>query len=133
LSNAIKFTPVGKSIYVRLSYKAKQKRICLEVSDEGVGIPEDKQQTIFERFGQVDNHLTRQAEGTGIGLSLVKKLVKILNGEIVLKSNIAEGSSFYVYLPAEKTIESMNSDTLQFSGRNGIIQATAIELSDIYL
>jgi signal transduction histidine kinase len=133
LSNAIKFTPVGKSIYVRLSYKARQKRICLEVSDEGVGIPEDKQQTIFERFGQVDNHLTRQAEGTGIGLALVKKLVKILNGEIVLKSNIAEGSSFYVYLPTEKATESKKTEALQFSGRNDLIQATAIELSDIYL
>jgi signal transduction histidine kinase len=74
LSNAIKFTPKGKSIQVRL-YKEKD-YINLEVKDEGVGIPKEKIGLIFERFGQVDNSLSRQAEGTGMGLYLVKMFVE---------------------------------------------------------
>jgi len=67
LSNAIKFTPKDRSVYVEVS--AKEGCVEIKVKDSGIGIPKDKIKTIFERFGQVDSSLSRNAEGTGIGLS----------------------------------------------------------------
>ncbi|MFL0197033.1 GAF domain-containing sensor histidine kinase [Clostridium sp. WILCCON 0269] len=140
LSNALKFTPSGKSITVTLSIKKYENKnmISITVQDEGLGIPEDKQKTIFERFGQVDSSLSRQAEGTGLGLHLVKLLVNFLGGEILLNSITGKGSTFTVLLPSdkyetyyEKTVFKEISNPF-FSGDNRIIQSTAIEFSDIY-
>ena len=106
LSNALKFTSSGKSITVSLSVKKHKKAnmISISVQDEGLGIPEDKQKIIFERFGQADSTLSRQAEGTGLGLYLVKLLVNILGGEILLKSQVGKGSTFTVLLPVIKPV-----------------------------
>jgi signal transduction histidine kinase len=140
LSNALKFTPNGKSIYVELSMKKHKNRnmICLQVRDEGIGIEKDKQDYIFERFGQVESSLSRQAEGTGLGLHLVKLLVSSIKGTLTLESEPEKGSSFIILIPAtkEKILDRhpkqtdpedsfMNSDSR-------IIAATAIEFSDIY-
>jgi two-component sensor histidine kinase len=92
LSNAIKFTPTGKSIHVYT--RCKDKNVIISIKDNGVGIPKSKQLIIFERFGQVDNSLTRQSEGTGIGLSLVKTLVEAMNGTIEVDSEKNKGSTF---------------------------------------
>lgn len=132
LSNAIKFTPVGKSVHVRLGYRSKTRRVQIDVVDEGVGIPLEKQQLIFERFGQVESSLTRQAEGTGIGLSLVKMLVQEMGGEIALSSEINKGSTFSVFIPAERVQEPKAAGMPPFSTDSRLIQATAIEFSDIY-
>ncbi|PYG90344.1 PAS domain S-box-containing protein [Ruminiclostridium sufflavum DSM 19573] len=135
LSNAIKFTPKGKSINVRVSQKiVNQKRmICIQVKDNGIGIPSDKVNVIFERFGQVDNSLTRQAEGTGIGLSLVKMLVESQKGIITLESKEGCGSSFSLLFPAKK-IRKTNSENIKCGVLdNRLIQATAVEFSDIYI
>jgi signal transduction histidine kinase len=136
LSNAIKFTPAGKSIIVKLSIGIKD--IVIEVIDEGVGIPEDKMDLIFERFGQVDSSLTRQAEGTGIGLSLVKLFAEALGGSITVKSKVGEGSTFCLRLPnveAEKAQDEDAKDTkcLKEIADDRIVQSTTIEFSDIYL
>lgn len=140
LSNALKFTPDGKSIIVDLSikkYKSKE-MISISVQDEGLGIPEDKQRTIFERFGQVDNNLSHQAEGTGLGLHLVKLLVNSLHGEILLDSVVNKGSIFTVLIDSSKSkvhYESAKSSKINnqfFSDDNRIIQSAAIEFSDIY-
>ena len=66
----------------------------LKVRDQGVGIPQDKLNDIFDKFIQVTSILSRGAEGSGIGLSLVKKFVDILNGEITIYSKIGVGSEF---------------------------------------
>lgn len=129
LSNAIKFTPEGKSITVHLcSMKGK---ICVEVKDTGIGIPPEKLDVIFERFGQVDSSLSRQAEGTGIGLSLVKKFVEALEGDIKVKSEVGNGTTFIILLPNETVVEEEEetSDLMD----NRLIQTARIELSDIYL
>ena len=131
LSNAIKFTPHGKSINVSLSIKSGY--ICVKIQDCGVGIPKDKQKIIFERFGQVDSSLTRQSEGTGIGLSLVKKLVEALGGSISVKSKVGIGSTFTILLPAEKIADENSGVMIQELADNRLIQATAVEFSDIYL
>ncbi len=84
LSNAVKFTPENKSIYVTL--KIYKNNFKLIVKDEGRGIPKEKIDCIFNRFAQVNSSLSRSAEGTGIGLSLVKKIVDLMDGEIKVYS-----------------------------------------------
>lgn len=135
LSNAIKFTLPGRSVRVRISKKIVNRKckVAITVKDEGIGIPEDKQAVIFEKFGQVDSLLSRQSEGTGIGLSLVKMMVELMGGQISLESVEGKGSTFTVILPAEKTRETPIEKMLKEMTDNRLIQATAIEFSDIYL
>ena len=95
LSNAFKYTNEGKSITVTL--KEENHELLLQVKDTGNGIPIDKQGKIFERFYQIDNeHL-----GSGIGLSLVQRLVDLHHGRIELESTENVGSTFSIYLPTE--------------------------------
>ncbi|MDF2984600.1 MAG: domain S-box protein [Eubacterium sp.] len=131
LSNAIKFTPEGKSILVTL--RTRKGKICIQVKDSGLGIPKGKMELIFERFGQVDSSLSRQAEGTGIGLSLVKLMTEALGGTIELKSRVGKGSTFTILLPAEKVSDSESATDLIEINDKRLIQATAVEFSDIYL
>lgn len=96
LSNAFKYTDEG-SITVKV-YE-KDDRLMLEVSDTGTGIPDDKRERIFERFYQIDSeHI-----GSGIGLSLVQRLVELHHGSIDLHSEVGKGSTFIVSLPASQS------------------------------
>ena len=105
LSNAFKYTDEGKSITVTL--KQIRKELLLQVKDTGSGIPIDKQGKIFERFYQIDNeHL-----GSGIGLSLVQRLVELHHGRIELESREGLGSTFSVYLPTEESVYSPEEKT----------------------
>lgn len=132
LSNAIKFTPEGKSIMINL--RSIKGGIRIEVKDKGIGIPPDKLNTIFERFGQVDSSLSRQAEGTGIGLSLVKKFVEALGGSVEVKSRVGKGTTFTLLLPDEKIAEDKDERSeADLMGDSRLIQTTNIEFSDIYL
>ncbi|WP_160679731.1 PAS domain-containing sensor histidine kinase [Clostridium sp. C8-1-8] len=132
LSNAIKFTPEGKSIVVSL-YSLKGK-VCVDVKDSGIGIPSDKLEVIFEKFGQVDSSLSRQAEGTGIGLSLVKKFIGVLGGSISVKSKVGEGTTFTIILPDEIVVEESNDKPMiDLMNDNRLTQAMNVEFSDIYL
>lgn len=130
LSNAIKFTPEGKSIIVKL--RSAKEFVCIQVKDTGIGIPENKAEIIFDKFGQVDSSLSRRAEGSGIGLSLVKRFVEALGGSISVKSKLGKGSTFTVLLPkklvSEDQTEEENSDLLG----NRLVQVTDVEFSDIY-
>ncbi|MBC8061841.1 MAG: HAMP domain-containing histidine kinase [Clostridiaceae bacterium] len=130
LSNAIKFTPRGKNIQVKIDIEGSNVRI--EVKDSGVGISIDKLGVIFELFGQSDNSLTRENEGTGIGLYLVKQLIDALDGKIKVNSIIGKGSSFVLLLPIAKIKE----DTTDFSSHvikdNHLTESTDIEFSSIY-
>lgn len=127
LSNAMKFTPQGKSIYVNV-FK-KNGSVVIQVMDEGIGIPKDKQTKIFERFGQVDSSLSRKAEGVGIGLSLVKTFVNAMNGIISLESAEGKGSCFTISFPMQKTEESQEVEY----NNSRIVVNHEIEFSDIYL
>lgn len=140
LANAVKFTPKGKKIHVSVSSEkqSKEEMICISVKDEGIGIPKDKQQIIFERFGQVDSSLSRHAEGTGLGLTLVKMLVEAMDGEIILESEEGSGSTFTVILPVVIPVtcdEIAAADEVNnklICNDNRIIQSASIEFSDIY-
>ncbi len=131
LSNAIKFTPKGKSIHIRL-FKEKE-YIHLEIQDEGVGIPKEKLDVIFERFGQVDNSLSRQAEGSGIGLFLVKMYVERMGGSISVSSAPYKGSTFRVKLPDSPPLQSVVDKKIETVDNNRIIRTMDLEFSDIYI
>ncbi|MDD2740890.1 MAG: ATP-binding protein [Rhodocyclaceae bacterium] len=96
LSNAVKFTDQG-SITVRASRSGSD--IAFAVADTGPGIPPEAREQVFEKFKQLENFLTRQHDGTGLGLALVKQLVEHMGGRITLESEIGLGSTFTVYLP----------------------------------
>ncbi|KAA1260735.1 Signal transduction histidine-protein kinase BarA [Rubripirellula obstinata] len=103
LSNAIKFTPQGGMVTVRIS-DTQQGKFRLEVADTGVGIAEEDQEIVFEKFRQSGkvlegDGLTREYAGTGLGLSIVKELAKLLGGEIDFESELGRGSTFWITLP----------------------------------
>ena len=102
LSNAIKFTPAGGNVTLRTNTRRvlKTRRVLvLNVEDTGIGIPPSQLPNIFDRFYQVDDSATRKGEGTGIGLTLVQELVKLMQGEIKVESEEGRGSTFTVLLP----------------------------------
>jgi hypothetical protein len=98
LSNAFKYTESGQSITVTL--KEENNWLVLQVSDTGIGIPINKQGKIFERFYQIES----EHVGSGIGLSLVQRLVELHHGRIELDSEEGKGSTFSVYLPQDINI-----------------------------
>lgn len=100
LSNAIKFTPSGGSIDVIL--KQEEDLVTITVKDTGIGVPEDRLDTIFKPFIQLDSSLSRNFEGTGLGLTLVKKYIEMHGGNIYVESKIGEGSSFRFELPVTR-------------------------------
>lgn len=97
LHNAIKFTPQGGSI--RLSLKKQDGTARVEVADTGIGISQEDQQRIFERFYKGDKQRTRTAEGNGLGLSIVHKITELHGGTVRVKSKPDEGTVFEVVLP----------------------------------
>jgi signal transduction histidine kinase len=98
VDNAIKFTPPDGKVDIRL--RSESRFVLIEISDTGVGIPAEERGRIFDQFYQIDESTKRRYGGTGLGLALVKEIVKVHNGEISLTSNIGEGSTFQIKLPA---------------------------------
>jgi len=100
LSNAFKFTPEGGRVSVEISLrKDPAPGVLVQVRDTGIGIPASDLQKIFQRFRQVEEGLSRQHEGSGIGLALTRELVELHHGSIEVKSQTGEGSEFSVFLP----------------------------------
>ena len=95
-NNAVKFTDQGR---VALHARAEGNRVRIEVKDSGIGIKPEDLAVIFEKFRQSENFLTRNHQGTGLGLALAKNLVEHMGGEIGVTSNPGEGSTFYLLLP----------------------------------
>ncbi len=108
ISNALKFTAEG---HVKLGIsKYDNKTVRFEVSDTGIGIPEEKQKLIFEAFQQADGTTRRKYGGTGLGLSISRELVKLLGGRIELYSAEGKGSTFEVYVPVARKYADMALD-----------------------
>ncbi|GLC30743.1 sensor histidine kinase [Clostridium omnivorum] len=128
LSNSIKFTRPGDDISVFIIDKGGS--ISISVKDTGIGIPEEKINSIFDRFVQVDKSLTRNQEGSGIGLSLVKSLVELHGGTIDVSSTMGEGTEFVINLPV-KIIEDENSPSEEIISHTNV-ERISIEFSDIY-
>lgn len=96
LSNAIKFTHTGGNIFVNLSVDKDREMVLIDVEDNGIGISKDNLDKIFDRFIQVNKSTTRDSEGTGIGLSIVKKLMNIMGGDCTVTSTLNVGTTFTV-------------------------------------
>ena len=110
LSNAFKFTPAGKAI--RVTIDSKPGFVTLAVEDEGIGIPMEKRNVLFERFNS-NNELANPAMGgTGIGLNLVKELVDLHHGHIDVESEVNKGSRFTILLHTGK--EHFGTDEVEF-------------------
>ncbi|WP_155273905.1 GAF domain-containing sensor histidine kinase, partial [Clostridium novyi] len=130
LSNAVKFTNKGGNIFVTM--KEEGNNIVISVKDDGIGIPKKKQSIIFDRFIQVDKSLSRNREGSGIGLALVKSIVELHDGNITLKSKLGRGSEFIIKLPC-KVLEKQNKSAKKYTNANSNkIEKIMIEFSDIY-
>jgi CheY-like chemotaxis protein/anti-sigma regulatory factor (Ser/Thr protein kinase) len=99
LGNSVKFTESG-SITTELSCEPDGLR--LSVTDTGIGIPPERLASIFDPFSQADNSITRKYGGTGLGLTITRDLVKLMNGEMHVESEVGKGSRFSVYLPLTK-------------------------------
>ena len=99
LHNAIKFTPAGGSI--KLTLRLRGEKVEFSIADSGIGIKPEDQLHIFERFYKADKSRTRSKEGSGLGLSIVKKIVDLHKGAIYLESEPGEGTTFVVSLPLE--------------------------------
>jgi len=98
LDNAVKFTPQGGKIGLRVSHWDKW--IAFTVWDTGIAIPIESQHLLFEKFQQLENPLTRQFEGTGLGLVLTQRLAKVHGGDISFISQEGQGSEFTILLPS---------------------------------
>ncbi len=127
LSNALKFTPAAGNVYVNISQEAAAKNdstnLILKIKDTGIGIPENQLQHIFDRFYQLDNSHTRKAEGTGIGLALTKELVKLMNGNIAVKSppvGATKGTEFIISFPLAKADGVSNETIITPAKRNEV-------------
>jgi PAS domain S-box-containing protein len=96
VSNAIKFTEEGE---VSISANYDTNNVFIEIKDTGIGISKEMLPNIFDEFRQVDGTSTRQYEGTGLGLAIANKLVKLLSGNIEVKSELNEGSVFTITIP----------------------------------
>lgn len=128
LSNALKFTKQNGTVEVKL-YK-KDNYAFISVKDSGIGIAKDNQQMVFERFKQADRSFTRIGEGSGIGLSLVKALVNMHNGEINLESEYGEGSDFTIKLPIRTVQEDMQIDNYSMY-KESLMERLRVEFSDL--
>ncbi|MDS0527046.1 PAS domain-containing sensor histidine kinase [Clostridium sp. SHJSY1] len=126
ISNAIKFSSIGDEILVKVLEKGD--KIEISVKDTGIGINEDDLMEIFKRFKQVDKSLSRNSEGSGIGLCLVKSIVELHQGKISVESQIDKGSKFIIELP-NKTLEVPYHRKKSIKSK---IETINIEFSDIY-
>jgi signal transduction histidine kinase len=104
LSNAVKFTPDGGLVELKVSQSGAD-YVSIAVRDTGIGIPENDLASVFEKFRQLDDSMTREHSGTGLGLAISKELVTMLGGTIHVSSELEKGSTFVVMLPIDAQLE----------------------------
>jgi two-component system sensor histidine kinase BaeS len=107
LSNAMKYTPAGGSVEVRVGPSDSPVLVSLEVEDTGVGIPADNLPHIFDRFYRVRSPQTSEILGLGLGLSFVSWIVQVHEGRIEVASTVGEGTRFRILLPREGETSSL--------------------------
>jgi signal transduction histidine kinase len=100
LSNALKFTPPGGTVSIEV--KEEDDKACIIVKDTGVGMPASETAKVFERFYRVDKSRSRKSGGSGLGLTIVKKLVEAHEGTVEIQSNLNEGTRVVIMLSKEK-------------------------------
>lgn len=109
-NNAVKFTEPGGKVEINAKLKEQEESfssIIFEVIDNGIGIAEDKKEKIFESYHQAEDNTTRQYGGTGLGLTIVKNLVELMDGSISFTSEVNRGTKFWINFNFEKATESL--------------------------
>jgi signal transduction histidine kinase len=101
LSNAVKFTGTGGRVEIA-STVGSSGELRISVSDTGIGISTEHLERVFEPFGQIEDYLTRQSEGVGLGLPVARALVRLHGGEITISSRLGGGSTIKIQLPADR-------------------------------
>ncbi len=119
VGNALKFTEEG-SVTVRVTAKSADV-VRFEVTDTGIGIPEDKIASLFQAFSQVDASTTRKFGGTGLGLDISRRLVVMMQGTIGVSSRLGDGSTFWVELPLQPAASQAAEDPRVLAGRRMLI------------
>lgn len=130
ISNAVKFILAEGEIII--SIEDKQDFISIKVKDNGIGIPEDKIDGLFQRFRQVESPLSKRNEGSGIGLSLVRALVEAHGGTISVNSIYGEGSEFLINIPVNTVDLRDNRIINDVFAQSTKIEKINVEFSDIY-
>jgi signal transduction histidine kinase len=102
LDNAVKYSNGGREIHVTVRRPTSDKGwVVIAVRDQGVGIPRDEQEKIFDRFHRVSTGLVHDVKGSGLGLSIVRHIVEAHHGRVTVESRVGEGSTFSIWLPLE--------------------------------
>jgi len=109
LTNAIKYTPVGGKIEIQARHLIDSNEMRVDVKDNGIGIPEECLEHIFDRFYRVERKV-HTIKGTGLGLTIVKKIIEKHNGRVTVESSLGQGSTFSFYLPLVPAIEQIDGD-----------------------
>lgn len=110
-SNAVKFTPEGSvDIHFNMEENLGKKLLRIDVKDTGIGIPESKLESVFEPFIQADGSTTRKFGGTGLGLTITRKLITMLGGELYVDSKLGVGTVFSVHLPLQPPVNTGQQD-----------------------
>ncbi len=130
LSNAVKASQYGDIII--LNVKVKYGYINISIKDNGVGIPENNQDKIFNKYFRIDSHFIRNSEGTGAGLYIVKNIVDLHQGKISLKSQPEKGSTFIIKLPLKKVSDKISDFNDKTYHTKDISEQIKIEFSDLY-
>ena len=105
LSNAVKYTQVGGTITVSASFDEVGKKVCIQVSDTGIGIPKTEAKHIFQSFFRASNAINSQEMGSGLGLMLTRQLVQKLGGKLTFESEEGKGTAFLVVLPDNRNVD----------------------------
>ena len=108
ISNAIKFTEQNGKVNVKVDYSIDTNNLLIEVVDNGIGIEESAQESIFKAFEQEDSGTTRNYGGTGLGLFISVALISLMNGKIIFRSKKGEGSCFGFNIPVRTSHEAEN-------------------------
>ena len=129
LSNAIMYTHENGTIKVNITSDIEN--VNISINDSGIGIPSDKLDIIFDRFGEENNLLIRRCEGSDIGLSLVKSIVEMHGGKIKVYRSLGKGTEFAFNIPI-KLLDKYKTYVFNYNDKDLNIEKFNIEFSDIY-
>ncbi|QRN85227.1 HAMP domain-containing protein [Clostridia bacterium] len=102
LENSIKYSEDGTNINIQISYDQEKNSVCIRVTDQGVGIPDDEKERVFERFYRVNKNRSRETGGTGLGLSIVKHVVEAHQGTLGIVDHEPQGTTVWFCLPIKE-------------------------------
>ena len=135
VGNAIKFTEEGSvSVSVTLlgmeAGTPERLRVRFEVRDTGIGMTDEAQRRMFQKFEQADTSMTRKFGGTGLGLSISKQLVELMGGQIELRSQLGEGSSFFFTVPLAVGVKPIESEVYEVAPHDHVLRILVAEDSE---